>query len=139
LLSRDWKTIFILVCCAGWPVFFSGGHNLYFLEAPSWKVALDRAAHSLDRDEGKHLVIVRYGAKHSYHLEFVYNEADLSGAKVIWAREMGEAKDRELLRYFKDRKAWLLDWNDDRAAPRLIPYVLSQSAGKPHPGKESPA
>ena len=58
---------------------------------------------------GQHLVLVRYKPGHSVHNEWVYNEADIDRAKIIWAREMDPASNAALLRYFKDRKPWLLE------------------------------
>lgn len=57
----------------------------------------------------KQLVLVRYAAGHSPNREWVYNKADIDGSKLIWAREMDSASDTELLRYFSDREAWLLE------------------------------
>ncbi|MGB6634011.1 MAG: hypothetical protein WBE52_22415 [Terriglobales bacterium] len=82
---------------------------------------------SLEHMPGKHLVIVRYGRNHRLGTEWVYNSADIDGSKVVWARDMGESKNRELLEYFADRKIWLLE--PDMSPPRLIPYVSSSSAG----------
>jgi hypothetical protein len=58
---------------------------------------------------GRHLVIVRYGPAHSLHRDLVYNAADIDGSSVVWARDMGEGKNRELLEYYRDRRAWLLE------------------------------
>jgi hypothetical protein len=69
---------------------------------------------------GKHLIVVRYGPSHDAGQEWVYNDADIDGASVVWARGMSPAEDRRLLDYFKDRKAWLLE--PDRKPPRLVPY-----------------
>ena len=75
----------------------------------------------LERLPGRHLAIVRYGPDHPLDLhEWVYNEADIDAAKVIWARDMGPARNEELLDYFKDRKIWLVD--ADEHPPRLSPY-----------------
>jgi hypothetical protein len=62
---------------------------------------------------GRHLVIVRYGENHSPHYEWVYNEADIDRAPIVWARDMGEARNREILDYYPERAAWRLtvDWN----------------------------
>ncbi len=74
----------------------------------------------LASEAGYHLVVVRYGREHNPHAEWVYNDADIDRAKVVWAREMGTARDRELLNYFNDRKIWLLE--ADATPPTLTPY-----------------
>jgi hypothetical protein len=72
----------------------------------------------LNQEPGFHLVIVRYGPNHNTHAEWVYNEADIDGAKVVWARDMDD--NRLLLEYFADRRVWLL--LPDRQTPQLCPY-----------------
>src|SRR5262249_31341839 len=74
----------------------------------------------LKRAGGKHLVIVRYTPAHVAHQEWVYNEADIDAAPVVWAREMSPAKNTELFRYFADRKVWLLEPDVD--VLKLTPY-----------------
>jgi hypothetical protein len=69
---------------------------------------------------GKQLVIVHYGPQHSPHLEWVNNLADIDGAKIVWARDMGDAGNADLLRYFKDRRVWRIDADDP--APKLEAY-----------------
>ena len=71
------------------------------------------------------LVLVRYGMNHDPLLDWVYNGADIDHEKVIWARDMGAAQNEELLRYYKDRRVWLLDADD--APPRLAPYSRGAS------------
>jgi len=75
---------------------------------------------------GNHLVIVRYGPRHEPFPDWVYNDADIDHARVIWARDMGTADNHELLSYFKDRQVWLLE--ADAKPPRLSPYD-SQNRG----------
>jgi hypothetical protein len=72
----------------------------------------------MQNETGKHLIIVRYSPEHSVHAEWVYNEADIDNAKVIFAREMKD--NRQLLEYFKDRHIWLVE--ADEVPPRLAPY-----------------
>jgi hypothetical protein len=70
---------------------------------------------------GKHLVIVRYSPRHSFHDEWVYNRASIDDSQVVWARDMGEDKNRELLHYFRNRQAWLLEPDADPLAPKPYP------------------
>src|SRR5262249_25054985 len=73
---------------------------------------LDRARvlKDLEQTPGEHLVIVRYRPDHDFILdEWVYNNADIDGSKVIWARDMGAKENLELLQYFRSRRAWLIE------------------------------
>jgi hypothetical protein len=78
----------------------------------------------LQGTDGRHLVIVRYGPRHFPNEEWVYNGADIDGAKVVWAREMDSAQNRKLLEYFKDRHVWLVEVDQDSSAPELKPYPV---------------
>ncbi len=69
---------------------------------------------------GNHLVLVRYSRDHDPLMEWVYNEADIDASKVVWARDMGPARNEELIQYFKDRQVWAVDGDD--VPPRLLPY-----------------
>jgi hypothetical protein len=69
---------------------------------------------------GKHLVFVRYAPHHNFHAEWVYNEADIDSAPIVWAREIDPTSDDCLMSYFNDRTAWLLEV--DASPPRLRPY-----------------
>jgi hypothetical protein len=74
----------------------------------------------LESSEQKDLVVVRYTPDHNYHEEWVYNEAEIDAAPVVWAREMDPKSNARLIEYFKDRNAWLLE--PDRENPQLVPY-----------------
>jgi hypothetical protein len=71
----------------------------------------------LRRQGGRHLVIVRYRTDHDIHQDWVYNRADIDGSDIVWARDMGGEKNRELLDYYPDRKVWLLDPDVDPLNP----------------------
>jgi hypothetical protein len=93
------------------------------LDLQQWGTNRAATIASLKHQDGRHLVIVRYGRKHSPHQEWVYNEADIDRSRVVWAREMDLIRNRALLEYFKDRHAWLLSVDDDAEAPHLVPYT----------------
>ena len=83
----------------------------------SERVAIEKQLESIP---GTHLILVRYGANHDPLLDWVYNGADIDGQRVIWARDMGAEKNEELLRYYGERRVWLLD--ADSSLPRLAAY-----------------
>ncbi len=90
---------------------------------PAWpRGNLDRVeiTRELERAPGQHLVLVRYGPHHNVDWEWVYNSADIDGAKIVWARDMGERDNQEMLDYFRDRTVWRLNGDDSPA--RLEPY-----------------
>ena len=90
---------------------------------PAWpRGNLERAQieSTLEHTPGKHLILVRYSANHDPHKEWIYNAANIDTAKVVWAHDMGEAENAELIAYFRDRQAWLLQ--ADEPAPKLVPY-----------------
>ena len=79
-----------------------------------------RVLERLEQTPGVHVVIVRYGPRHVVDDEYVYNRADIDRAKVIWARDMGDARNEELLHYFSNRQFWLLQ--PDEAPEMLQPF-----------------
>jgi hypothetical protein len=93
---------------------------------PAWYQAssksFGRAAilRELNQVPGKQLVIVHYQPGHPPFEEWVYNGADIDAAKVVWAREMTPDENKGLLKYFSDRRVWLLE--ADEKPPRLSPY-----------------
>lgn len=70
---------------------------------------------------GRHLVLVRYLPNHDWFGEWVYNDADVDGSRVVWAHDMGPAGNQELLDYFKSRRVWLVE--ADLKPPRMSPYT----------------
>src|SRR5438874_541916 len=74
----------------------------------------------LERQPGRHLVIVHYRPDHDVLREWVFNAADINGSKVVWARDMGAAQNKEVVAYFKDRRVWSLE--PDEKPPKLSPY-----------------
>jgi len=86
---------------------------------PTWNRERDAMIEELSATGQKHLVIVRYGSDHHPFNEWVYNEADIDAADVVWAHEKPRRQERvdreqlnELLEYFSDRQVWLFDESD---------------------------
>jgi len=71
----------------------------------------------LERASGRQLVFVRYWPQHIFQQEWVYNTADIDGARVVWARDLGASEDEKLRRYYPDRAVWLLE--PDARPPKL--------------------
>jgi hypothetical protein len=86
-----------------------------------------RALAQLEALPGDQLVIVRYNRYHDVNNEWVYNRADIDAAKIVWARDMGDSGNAELIRYFPQRRVWLAE--PDLAPPRLSPYTGVAEAG----------
>jgi len=71
---------------------------------------------------GRHLILVRYSPDHvDKSDECIYNSADIDASQIVWARDMGEAKNRELIDYYQgNRKVWLYQPEMDPIT--LVPY-----------------
>jgi hypothetical protein len=103
---------------------------LHMSLAPNWpptwyncssvKTERTRVQAQLNDDPRKHLVLVRYKPNSQSEYDWVYNEANIDAAKIVWARDMGVQQNQELLNYYKDRRAWLME--PDESPPKLTPY-----------------
>lgn len=70
----------------------------------------DMVEDRLKATAGRHLVIVRYHYPfHNFHHDWIYNGADLTGTKILWARSMSEQQNCALAQAFADRKLWTVD------------------------------
>jgi hypothetical protein len=84
---------------------------------PAARIAVNE---ELEMLPGKLLVFVRYYPQHIFQEEWVYNRADIDGARIVWARDLGMDENEKLRAYYKDRSVWLLE--PDFRPPRLRPY-----------------
>jgi hypothetical protein len=69
---------------------------------------------------GKQLIIVHYPYMYVPWVEWIFNDADLDHAHIVWARDMGYLENKELLNYYSDRQAWYTDRGD--TASVILPY-----------------
>jgi hypothetical protein len=92
--------------------------GLHVLAAAVWIATMDRSEswnhrraeiiEAAQREGRRLLVIVRPGAGYYPHNEWVYNDADIDGSPVVWARDRGD-DNRRLLEYFAGREVWLME------------------------------
>ncbi len=84
----------------------------------------------LQRSPGDHLVIVHYKSPSKLKYDWVYNEADIENARVVWARDMGRPANKELTDYFSGRRAWLVEPGEDIGEPpKLSSYPPHSGSG----------
>jgi len=113
--------IVFLLCVAQ----FGFEYGLHAASRDPWSLALRNperrvaVARQLAQAGGKQLVFVRYWPRHIFQDEWVYNAADIDGARVVWARDLGAAENETLRRYYPDRTVWLLE--PDARPPKLTP------------------
>jgi len=91
--------------------------------APEKRIAINRQVAGMP---GPLLVFVRYWPQHIFQNEWVYNDADVDKSRVVWARDLGDAENEKLCRYYPNRTGLLLE--PDAQPPRLGPY-------RPQPAK----
>jgi hypothetical protein len=122
----------VLACTLGACYALEAGGSTFLHEHYSWcfakpgNVERARLARQLEGAAGRHLVLVRYGPHHEPYTEWVYNRADIDGAKVVWAREMDADRNRALIEYFAGRQVWLLDPDEPNASVKPYPAPRSQ-------------
>lgn len=102
------------------PEFPPGNWNLVWFGPQHFGTERANMEAWLKTQPGQQLVIVRYWGSHHIEDEWVYNSVDIDGSKVVWARDMGPHDNQELIRYYGDRKMWLVE--PDAIPARIAPY-----------------
>ena len=125
LLARS-----VPVVCLAMALLRACAQPLAFYMPPDWPMTWyytrpgnterARIAAQLKQQPGRQLAIVRYAPSHDFFEEWVYNQASIDGADVVWARELDDAGNRALIRYFKDRRVWLVQ--PDANPATVSPY-----------------
>jgi hypothetical protein len=118
--ARGALVILAFVACCFGRGLVAGVDARRFRVTPPQEVATEKIL-AAGKPGERHLVIVRYSSGHSPHIEFVFNRADIDNSRIVWARDMGEAKNKELLDYYPNRRVWLLQ--PDSPPSSLVPYA----------------
>ena len=113
----------LVLCLVSFVGFYKRIARQSKVDQADWISERARVAANLKKEGQGDLVIVRYGPEHPPLHEWVYNDADIDSSPVVWARDMTLDQNRELVDYFKQRRAWLLEVNDGPS--NLIPYPES--------------
>src|SRR6185312_2410469 len=88
-------------------------------------LARARVLAQLEKYPGRQLAIVRYSPQHPSVDDWVYNGSDIDNSRVVWAREPDSMTfPSDLLTYFRDRKAWLVQ--PDSTMELIEPYPVAR-------------
>lgn len=120
----DVARVIVFLCVAFFVFWYT--RSFFDQPRPDRHIAVNQ---ELARTPGKQLVFVRYWPEHIFQDEWVYNDADIDHAQVVWARDLGASEDRKLLQYYPNRTAWLLE--PDAVPPKLGPYRAEEEKPKP--------
>jgi len=74
----------------------------------AWERQRQQVADDVMSHPGRHLVFVSYDARYRAQHEFVQNGADLHSAPLLWAHDLGPAKNARLMAMDPGRQAWVL-------------------------------
>ena len=88
-------------------------------DAPAGNLHRARMQYVLAGSSEPVLVLVRYHARPGPRNQWVYNEADIDHAPVVWAHDL-EGRNQRLLDYFHGRRVVLID--PDLDPERALPY-----------------
>lgn len=124
LFGRRLAAGILALACLALPLALLSSRSV---DPKAWYLRRARIETQLAGLGGRHLVLVRYGPNHSFHLEWVFNGAEPASAAVVWARDLGRKANAPLLAAFKGRRFWTLDADKRDASP--IPLEDADGAG----------
>jgi hypothetical protein len=127
-LCKRWRTVGALVVIAS-PVAWIGSEAATARMAPqlNWPALRRSVEADIAAVPGRHVVLVHYAPWHALGQEWVYNGPDIDSSRVIWARDLGQKMNRELMGYFPDRTFWMVE--PDHPIPTVI-RCTSQCAAR---------
>lgn len=117
-LCRQWRRVGAALVIAS-PLAWMGSQVLRLRGPhPPNSLHLRPAVHArITAESGRHVVFVHYSPLHPLGEEWVYNQPDIDSSQVVWARDLGQQVNQELVRYYPERKFWLAE--PDRPVPRV--------------------
>jgi len=121
LVARGWRARTVISGVAAAWLF---GCIFFFHENRRWPYRWDEVRERLEIERdfnarpGRHVLLVRYDTHHNPHFEWVQNGPDIDGQTIVWAHDLGD--NAPLLRYYRDRDAWLVTAGYGPAGVRKI-------------------
>jgi hypothetical protein len=131
-IGQEISLVLIVLCLAE----FCGWYALHLFETPevypilqfeTWDSINHQnpqrridVARRLAQMNGPLLVFIRYSSRHIYQNEWVWNQADIDGSRIVFARDLGADEDQKLIQYYPNRRVLVLD--PDVAIPQLSDY-----------------
>ena len=97
------------------------------LNDSSYGYVREKITQDLQATRDRHLIFVRYGPGHPRAEEWIYNDADIPNAKIIWAHDMGAEANRALVQQYPGRTLWELE--ADAIPQTLIPLSSEALTG----------
>ena len=80
----------------------------------SWQNYRKEMKKTMEATGDRHLVFVEYSPGHSFHAEWVFNDANIMDSRVIWARHRSIELDREVVQEIrKQSKHEIITWKLD--------------------------
>ncbi len=117
-LCRQWRRVGALLVIAS-PLAWMGSQVLKVHEGQPpnslhWRPTVQAR---IAAEPGSHVIFVHYSPLHPLGEEWVYNEPEIDSSRVVWARDLGQQLNRELVRYYPGRTFWLVE--PDHPLPRV--------------------
>jgi hypothetical protein len=130
-LFLSWSVLFYCILLVVFPLFlrvnpyifvtFYTG-NIERTSSSYWTFKREEIIKTLKAEDGNHLIIVKYEKGHNMVIEWVYNEANIDSARIVWARNLTPKENCQLAKYFYDRKIWLLEIDKFQNITSLRPF-----------------
>ena len=73
-----------------------------------WADERQRLVNRLRESDESHLILVEYQSGHNVNEEWVYNEADIPNAKIVWGRFASTELNQHFVKSYANRKVWRL-------------------------------
>jgi len=79
-------------------------------------------AANFERLPGKQLILVHQSENRDPLDQWIYNSPDIDHSKVVWASDMGNLDNLQLIQYYNNRKVWLVQMDTQPAT--VTPYPM---------------